>query len=401
MKTRCIAALASLSLAGGCATTDHGTRVAGERPTDLATTEASFWYQMDQAEADLRVSGRVVEDPSLSGYVTDIVCRVAGEYCNDVRVYVVDSPVFNASMSPNGMVLVSTGMLLRVENEAQLAFVLAHEFVHFLENHALEQHAAASNSTIAAAVFGSVLSIGIAAGTGVAPGQGYSGTGGSLAASAAYAGAFGYSRELEREADAKGFDILVERGYDPHAATQIWRNFLDEVVASDDARRQRRANSRDPYATHPRMTARIDELAASADGLDPSDDDPHAYREIIRPFLKDWLDAQIVLGDAGATLHLIERLEGLGTDLGVLTYARARVYALRQAEGDEALAVEFFEAATGHADVPADAYRNLGEYYRTAGRDADAADAFEMYLYLAPDARDALFIERVITTLRG
>ena len=44
----------------------------------------------------------------------------------DVRVYLERTPLFNASMAPNGMMTVWTGLMLRVENEAQLAAVLGH-----------------------------------------------------------------------------------------------------------------------------------------------------------------------------------------------------------------------------------------------------------------------------------
>jgi Zn-dependent protease with chaperone function len=43
----------------------------------------------------------------------------------------------NAYTTSNGLVFVSVGLLARLENEAQLAVVLAHEIQHFIENHAL------------------------------------------------------------------------------------------------------------------------------------------------------------------------------------------------------------------------------------------------------------------------
>ncbi|MDA8708777.1 hypothetical protein N9M10_05310 [Hellea sp.] len=49
------------------------------------------------------------------------------------------------------------------------------------------------------------------------------------------------------------------------------------------------------------------------------------YRAHIRPHLMEWLDDEIALRDAGATLNLLDRLDDLGEDQGVLLYARARV----------------------------------------------------------------------------
>ena len=42
-------------------------------------------------------------------------------------------------MAPNGVMMVWTGSLLRMRNEAQLALVLGHEFGHYRERHTLQQ----------------------------------------------------------------------------------------------------------------------------------------------------------------------------------------------------------------------------------------------------------------------
>ena len=44
----------------------------------------------------------------------------------------------NASMLPSGMMIVNTGLLARVRNEAQLAAVLGHEAGHYFRKHALD-----------------------------------------------------------------------------------------------------------------------------------------------------------------------------------------------------------------------------------------------------------------------
>lgn len=42
-------------------------------------------------------------------------------------------------MAPNGMMSVYTGLLLRTQNEAQLAAVLGHEIGHYLARHSLQR----------------------------------------------------------------------------------------------------------------------------------------------------------------------------------------------------------------------------------------------------------------------
>ena len=124
-------------LLAGCATAPLEDIEPGERPS-IESEEASLWMMMDRVEGNLKTSGRVVDDPALNAYVSGLVCRLAGPYCGDVRVYVVRAAGFNASMAPNGSMRVWTGLLLRSRNEAQLAFVLGHELGHYLRRHSLQ-----------------------------------------------------------------------------------------------------------------------------------------------------------------------------------------------------------------------------------------------------------------------
>src|SRR3712207_9320547 len=65
-------------------------------------------------ERKLRESKYVINDPELNDYLTGVLCRAVGpERCKGVRIYVVRMPAFNASMAPNGMMQVWSGLLLR------------------------------------------------------------------------------------------------------------------------------------------------------------------------------------------------------------------------------------------------------------------------------------------------
>lgn len=373
----------------GCASTDYGTRTVGQKPTDLSTTEASMWFQMDKAEEQLKSSGSVVEDTSLNEMVRGIFCDVSAEFCDELNIYVVDNPVFNAFMAPNGMSVVYTGLLLRVENKSQLAAVLAHEFVHYEENHSLEMYGAVKNAN----VYGMMVGVAVAA----AGGGGLA----SLGQAAVYGGAFAFSRDNETEADIKGLDYMNRAGYDARSASQIWRNLQDEFRASDSKDKQKRADSGSFFASHPMIGDRIDALDARAAAYESYETDPLEYRAIIRPFLKSWLDAELVKKDFGATSHLIKRLMTLEQDKGVLLYALGRAHALRGEDGDEAEAFTFFEAAVAHEDAPADTHRAMAEILRERGDKLAAADAFETYLEKDPAARDAALVRKLISDLRG
>ena len=136
-------ARAALSLVAGCATPRGESGAlrdlkAGERPT-LDSDEAGLWMAMDRVEANLRTSGRIIADPALNSYVRTLVCRLTPPHCDGIRIYVVQTPHVNASMAPNGMMQIWTGLLLHAENEAQVAYVLGHEIGHYVRRHSVQQ----------------------------------------------------------------------------------------------------------------------------------------------------------------------------------------------------------------------------------------------------------------------
>ncbi len=88
------------ALAGGAVLaqtqTDRQTPARFSRP-DIATDEGGLWALMDREETRLRRSPFSLRDPELRGYVQGIACKLAGDHCPDVRVYVMKTPLFNAS----------------------------------------------------------------------------------------------------------------------------------------------------------------------------------------------------------------------------------------------------------------------------------------------------------------
>jgi beta-barrel assembly-enhancing protease len=179
----------------GQAQSDAGAHAMPARFTRPAveTDEGGLWAMMDREETRLRRSSFAVRDEGLSAYLLNLVCRLGGEHCPDIRVHVVRTPHFNASMAPNGMMQVWSGLLLRVENEAQLAAVVGHELGHYLERHTLERLRDAKNR----AAFGQFL--------------GMFGLAGAIAQLGVLASMFAFSREQEEREDRFGAARRVRR----------------------------------------------------------------------------------------------------------------------------------------------------------------------------------------------
>lgn len=89
----------------------------------------------------LMASGRILYGDPLTRLVERIADTLLHDYPSlrrELRFYTIKSPEVNAFATGQGMVFVCTGLLAQVENEAQLAFVISHEVIHYLRKHSLE-----------------------------------------------------------------------------------------------------------------------------------------------------------------------------------------------------------------------------------------------------------------------
>ncbi len=372
--------LAALLIAG-CAF--EAPRMAPARAAPQQPAEEGLWEISRKFEEAVAMSGRKVDDPDLEAYLQDVGCRVAGPYCDGIRVYPVAAPDFNASMSPNGFMQVWTGLLLRVENEAQLAAVLGHEVMHYAERHSLERLETTRRTAnlLLAVQFG--LFAGGHTGFSSGPVRVSLGDVTNLVAGGYLAA---YSREHEEEADREGLRLMQTAGYHPGAAARVWQN----LVAEQEACKLPRPAAL--LASHPPSTERmayLDQLAGSdasgANGEQQFLDATLAYRG-------RWLRAELALRHFCRVRVVAERLLERGANPGELHYYLGEVYRLRNEPGDLDKAIEAYESAISAAGAPPEAHRELGLVLQRANRDAEARAAFQAYLDRVPGSDDAAMV---------
>src|SRR5579863_8926470 len=80
----------ALALIGLPTQGDAQQRSAHQVPPDPKSDEAGLWYSADQAEPGARQSGDLDTDPALNAYVRGVECKVAPEYCDEMRIYIMD-----------------------------------------------------------------------------------------------------------------------------------------------------------------------------------------------------------------------------------------------------------------------------------------------------------------------
>ena len=385
MTMRSVHPLLIASITVACAQIPSGDLQPGERP-GLKTTEAGLWMQMDKIEDELKGSGRIVEDPELNAYLRDIVCRLEPAHCPDVRIHVVDVPHFNATIAPNGMMQVWTGLLLRTENEAQLAFVLGHELSHYVRRHSLQRWIDLKNKANAASIFSTLTS---------AAGVGFIGHIGEIAA---IAGALSFSRDQEREADRIGTARAREARYDPREAPRIWQALKAERAASE------KPEGWIFLSTHPGIDERVRYLEAAA--VKPTTDGNQwivgrdRLNAVLAGHLDDWLGDELTRGEFAESEVLFRRLLETDRRRGLVQFHLGELYRKRGEDGDTERAIEAYESALREPDVPPRAHRSLGQSLIRGGRDVEARVALEQYLAAVPGAPDRQIVEYQIQRLR-
>ena len=194
---------------------------AGYKPTEI--DEKGLWQQYERVEQEIAGSNLLIEDRALTAYLGDIAGRVGGPAAKDLRVYLAHIPEFNAFMAPTGFMVVFSGLLTRMRDEAQLSGVIAHEAGHFLRRHHIRGWRDLRRKSDAISI--------VAMGAGVAGGSAgvYMGDAVQLAQIGTILSLFAYSRELEAEADAMSLKLIAESGYDPLAIPETWQQLMEEI----------------------------------------------------------------------------------------------------------------------------------------------------------------------------
>ncbi len=152
----------------------------------------SFVLQTSYAIKDLFISGRLLYNDPISEYVEKVRREVTAsdaKLASETKVFVVKSSVVNAFATNQGYLFITTGLLAQLENEAQLAFVLCHELIHYKKKHVIKAYV--QNDKIDR------------------------GEGGYRKSEVdkKYLAKSNYSKEHESEADVNGFDLFAKTRY--------------------------------------------------------------------------------------------------------------------------------------------------------------------------------------------
>ncbi len=103
--------------------------------------DKKFFESTRYAIDELLLSGQILFNEELSNYLNKVAkytLRGEKELLSELRFYVLKSTEVNAYSTDQGIIFFTTGLLAQLENEAQLAYIIAHEASHFILKHVRE-----------------------------------------------------------------------------------------------------------------------------------------------------------------------------------------------------------------------------------------------------------------------
>jgi len=398
--------------------------------------------EANAVDAQYEAKGLVFHDPDVQAFLDSVGARVLANRPVPEKVtyrfMVLRDPVVNAFSLPNGSVYITTGLLALLENEAQLAGVLGHETAHVYERHSYIENRSIRKKNVAIAI--------IAAAANLAPGGAVYGLAAAAAAEVSslivVETVYGYSRDLERQADRDGLIAMTAARYDPHAMAVAF-----ELLDQD------RTLEYEPtptfYHDHPKLVERRSDALAFADANTPSGaktGSKQDYLVALAPAIRSNIDTDIQSRRLRTAVARATRLAEAFKDnpqdqillgesyreLGAKTVnptqdelthdgeAKQRKELLKMTEDQEQQDLLstpegratlkknrdtaenlFLSVIQNHPDY-AIAYRELGFLYEDEARFADAATQYQHYLMLvASTSLDRLRIERRLALVQN
>jgi beta-barrel assembly-enhancing protease len=392
--------------------------------------------EANELDRQFEQKGLLYRDPTAQEYLDRIGKNlISGASPPDRVVYrfrILRDPMVNAFALPNGSIYVNTGLIAALENEAQLASVMGHEITHVAARHEYTLNRNIRKKTVTLEVIAAIAGAG-----GFVPAGAVFGITLTVASRVSevfvVSTVYGYSRDLEREADIGGYGSLIHAGYDG-AAMKRSLEILDEKLEFEPAQ---------PFwRTHPKLQERIataGELLKNENSNLPRAADPSDYLNHLAPVIRynaildldsrrartavarvqrlvDWKPDDAVdrslLADAYRSLGAKTVLpqESELSDRGK-NQARHRALKLTEDEEQKVLlkspsGASTLEANRAKAEAlyreaialdPAlpDPHRGLGMLYQDEAKFAEAVRQYQSYLDLAPpQALDRLRIER-------
>lgn len=375
------------------------------RPRERDRGEVEFLALAATELTELKKNLDFYDDRLFQEYVSRVGHSLVPEWVdrNEIQFNfsIVNDPELNAFALPDGTIVIHTGLLATLENEAQLASVLGHEIAHVTHKHGYRGYKRAQKMQWVA-LGAAVAAAAIDADRQPWEGPSWASTLVSLGATLTLTAAVnGHGRNLEDDADRVGLNYALDSGYDPFQAPRVWEIF--SLHTSD-----RNAVSNWFFSNHSTHRARIGNLTQEInryyrDHLDPEklNRNEEEYSRMVARLRRhnavmDYERKE--LKNAETSFRAI--VKSNPEDAVAHLYLGKIIWDTRgMAGGDEALAE--LKRASEIDPKLADPYRERGFIYYSLGYRDSAIESFQTYIEMAPNAQDVEEIRGYLRDISG
>lgn len=372
--------IAICSLAAGCIA-PHAVSV--NDALKSAEDEKLLWRQVQKEQEALNNSGFLYHEPELENYLHRIAAKLQVHSIEPdfkIQIKVLKDPNLNAFAYPNGVIYIHTGILARMDNEAQLAALLSHEMTHCTHRHSLRViRSIKGRPAYIAAVQNAMARISV-----VQQVARLLGATGSMAAVS------GFTRELEDEADQVGLDLMVKANYDATEALNLFEHLKQEIEAE---------KIEEPFffGTHPHVQQRIENVRH---WLTTNNIENHGVVKNSAEF--EARLQRVVLANARLDLRLgrfdvaqktVAKYLRSRPDSARAYYLFGEILRQRDHQDDSRTAVSYYERAISLDPSYPEPHKAMGLIHYKEGAKQLAKKYFETCLLLSPNASDKAYIQ--------
>ena len=223
-----------------------------------------------------------IHEDTINTYPNDILKSLLKDdklyHDNNINfsVKIIKNPTLNAFALPDGSIYLHTGIISKMENEAQLAMLIGHEMSHVTHRHSLQKHRNQKDNATVFEIF-RTLTIGLDFG---------------LISTLLYNSSIsGYSQDKENEADLEGMHQVIAAGYDPKEAAKLFDIMLKDIELND---------IKEPYffSSHPKVKDRITSTSTIISEKYPNITGrigTNQFQQYIKPILEENIELDLKL----------------------------------------------------------------------------------------------------------
>lgn len=368
------------ALTAGCITPHAVPLNEGLKSTE---DEQHLWRRVQKEQEAINNSGFLYHEPELENYLNRIVQKlqahsIAPDF--EIQIKVIKDPNLNALAYPNGVIYIHSGILARMDNEAQLAALLSNEMTHCTHRHSLRViRSIKDRPAYIAAVQDTLANI-----SAVQKVARLLGAIGSMAAVS------GYTRELESEADQVGLDLMTKANYDSTEALRLFEHLKQEIEAE---------GIEEPFffGTHPNVQQRIENVS---DWLAGDNRVKHAVVKNTAEFQARMQG--VVLTNARLDLRLgrfdiaqktVAKYLAMQPNDARAYYLFGEIFRQRDRRDDAKTAVSYYEKAISLDPSYPEPHKAMGLMHYKEGEKQRAKKYFESCLLLSPNTSDKAYIQ--------